>query len=232
MNPEDQPLWGARSKLARADKLIAELLSAINQHFKDHPPDIQFSYDPPDDPDALLPKNIRSSTNVKRVPPETGAIVGDIIHNLRAALDLLAIDLVRANRGNEKGVYFPFCASADQLDLMIKQKHFDRAGAKAVAVLKTIEPYAAGNALLRHVHDLDIQDKHRAIIPTTTVAVAGLTVGQTDDGRLRIGPATPQVKVQFPDDCVLAGEPLFPTLVDLKREVTNVVDAFEATLDS
>jgi hypothetical protein len=44
-----------------------------------------------------------------------GAIVGDIIHNLRAALDLAACDLVRIRGGNDNGVYFPFCNEPDEL---------------------------------------------------------------------------------------------------------------------
>ena len=70
-------------------------------------------------------------------PPEDfGAIVGDIIHNLRAALDLAACELVRAVGQSDKGVYFPFSQSESDLDKTIKVRHFDRAGPDAVALLK------------------------------------------------------------------------------------------------
>src|ERR1700678_207635 len=38
----------------------------------------------------------------EEVPLDFAAIIGDAIHNLRTALDLLACDLVRANGGTEK----------------------------------------------------------------------------------------------------------------------------------
>lgn len=81
--------------------------------------------------------------------PWFAAIAGDIVHNLRAALDQAACELVRIRGGNVKNVYFPFSDSETRLDEAIKSKNFDRAGADAVALLKTLRPYKGGNEVLR-----------------------------------------------------------------------------------
>jgi hypothetical protein len=99
-------------------------------------------------------------------PPEIiGAIVGDIIHNLRASLDLAACDLVRLRGGNDNKVYFPFCDRPEELDEMIRRRNFKRAGPRAVALLHELRPYRNGNVALRAIHDLDVQDKHHSLIP-------------------------------------------------------------------
>ena len=102
---------------------------------------------------------------VEPVPEVLAAIVGDIVHNLRTSLDLLASDLVRLNGGDASDVYFPFAKSADKLDGMIKSKKFDRASPQAVQLLNSIRPYEGGHQALREAHDLDILDKHRQLIP-------------------------------------------------------------------
>lgn len=102
---------------------------------------------------------------VLREPPEDlPLILGDALHNLRAALDHLAIAVVEANGGNGSGVYFPFGLNAAHLDQQISKKKFDRASADAVSLLRTIAPRKDGNAELRAIHDLDIADKHKLIL--------------------------------------------------------------------
>ena len=101
----------------------------------------------------------------KSPPDELALVLGDAIHNLRATLDLLAAELVRRNGGSVKGVYFPFAASASELDEQIRSKKFHRAGEAAVQQVRRLAPYRGGNEALRGLHDLDIMDKHQLIIP-------------------------------------------------------------------
>lgn len=98
-------------------------------------------------------------------PSHIPLILGDAIHNLRTALDLLACDVVRLNKQSAKGVYFPFADSEAGLAEMIVRKKFSRASEDAQRLLKTIQPYRGGNELLRALHDLDVMDKHQLIIP-------------------------------------------------------------------
>jgi hypothetical protein len=97
-------------------------------------------------------------------------IIGDVVHNLRASLDLLACELVRMNGGNDNNVYFPFAENGAALDSMIKQRNFHRAHADAVNLLRSLRPFKGGNEALRAIHDLDITDKHKSLVPVVSLA--------------------------------------------------------------
>src|SRR5438874_575713 len=56
----------------------------------------------------------------EEVPVEFSAIIGDVIHNLRAALDLMAVQVVRLNHQSDEDVYFPFSKSAARFDEAIQ----------------------------------------------------------------------------------------------------------------
>jgi len=104
------------------------------------------------------------------VPCLFAAIIGDVIHNLRASLDLLATELVSHTGENANNVYFPFGNDEASLDDMIKKRHIDRAGEEIVTLVKSFKPYKGGNILLRALHDLDITDKHKSLIPVAHYA--------------------------------------------------------------
>jgi hypothetical protein len=167
-------------------------------------------------------------------PPETiGAIVGDIIHNLRAALDLAACDLVRIRNGNDNGVYFPFCDRPEELDQMIRRRNFKRAGPQAVALMHKLRPYRNGNAALRAIHDLDIQDKHHSLIPGVMSHASPAFRLRNDDGRPHISVfgdpnAASEIKLIFPEDSALGGRELIPTLHELVELVASIVEAFRS----
>lgn len=69
---------------------------------------------------------------VGQFPPHIPLILGDAIHNLRTALDLLACDVVRQNNASAKGVYFPFAHDENGLETQIKEKKFHRASPEAI----------------------------------------------------------------------------------------------------
>ena len=92
-----EPFAASKIKLKRANQHIAELERVLEEHFVANPP--SFAYTEAANPDVQF--------NLSAVgPPEcVGAIVGDVVHNLRAALDLMAVGLVekigRASVGKE-----------------------------------------------------------------------------------------------------------------------------------
>jgi hypothetical protein len=121
----------------------------------------------------------------EEVPLDFAAIIGDVIHNLRSALDLMACELVRANGQSDDDVHFPFANSATELDEMIEKRHMNRAKPEVIALLKSVAPYKGGNIALRAIHDLDIMDKHQELLPTLGMINAPEIPGQ---GTLRVGP--------------------------------------------
>lgn len=163
-------------------------------------------------------------------PAEWGPIVGDVIHNLRSALDLAAVECVRLNGGDDREVYFPFAGEEASLDKMIFKRGLGRAHPSVVSFVKSLRPFKGGNALLRALHDLDVQDKHHAIIPTG-VSYSGPIISLWNDaGEPEISvvgdPNTPsQISFVFPAGTAFAGHEVIPTLHEFVGLVDGIVDA-------
>ncbi len=188
-------------------------------------------------------------TQVEPWPDEVPLVLGDAVHNLRTALDLLAGDLVRLAGLSSKGVYFPFSESAETLDAQIKNKNFTRAGADAVALLKEIKPYRGGEDLLRALHDLDVQDKHQLILPLIHVprverlsirgAHGGIDLqGAEVSGNVRFSAGSNSIithsdiqpRIIFGNlaPLALSGRPVLETLQQMAKLARGVVEVFEA----
>jgi hypothetical protein len=191
----------------------------------------------------------------EQLPEHLSAIIGDAVHNLRSALDLLACDLVRHNSGNVTGVYFPFANSAVEMEKAIKEKNMRRASPEAVKLLRSMKPYRGGDADLRALHDLDIHDKHKGPIAivsavTTPIATAKPIVrpGQIPripawtsaiaDGHILmmvppflsppIGTELQSVfRLVLPEGTPFAGHDVIPTLHRLAQHVARTLEAFK-----
>ena len=106
------------------------------------------------------------------IPVEWSATIGDVIHNLRSALDLIACHVHRITKGNPKdigGVQYPFCSSKAELSENIRKRRLGHIGRDFLSVIEETAPYPGGNDGLRAIHDLDIMDKHRTLVPTVSI---------------------------------------------------------------
>ena len=185
-------------------------------------------------------------------------MIGDAVHNLRASLDLIVCDLVRINGKSANKVYFPFCEGQNHLKkTIVEMRLSNRAGADIAAALRSIEPYKAGNILLRAIHDLDIFDKHDALLPVIgamNLPIATIQIGKqapvqlpvfsttiTNDGQLVM--VLPELQVplgtELPARFFLAfGEvPSAPicrgrVVVEFLHELAEVVNGVVETLSS
>ncbi len=184
---------------------------------------------------------------------------GSAIHNLRSALDLLASELVRLNGQSEKDVYFPFGKDPTHFEGQIKKRNFDRAAPDVVDLLRTLKPFDGGNAALRAIHDLDITDKHKALIPVADMigmpnfsvsgpggsfAMQDCKVGPVTDGQVLIsvplGTRGIEVGRELPGAFHLVfpmGEPLakaevIPALHSLHDLTLSIVKSFEVLVTS
>jgi len=93
-------------------------------------------------------------------------VLGDLIHNLRSALDLLINDVVRIRGEDTKDAEFPFSPTKEKLDAKLLQRNRSvQLGEKLIQLIKWISPCRDGNSELHSMHVLDIIDKHRLIIP-------------------------------------------------------------------
>ena len=154
------PIFQApKLKIKRAKKHIGELQCEVTQFIARNPYRVVVEQDRKTLDDLFV---IRVQD---QIPDDFSAIIGDAIHNLGAALDLLACDLVRVNGGDVEDVYFPFCSNGTDFENTIKQRHIDRASPDIVDIFRSLEAYSGGNDALRAIHALDISDKHKILHP-------------------------------------------------------------------
>lgn len=167
-------------------------------------------------------------------PRDIDVLVGDAVHNLRATLDLLVVEAVGDK--NATDVSFPFCASVDALEVMLKKRGVDRAPVGVQEYIRDLKPYHDGNSVLRALHDLDLQDKHRRLIPAAaSITTPEIRVVTDSDGK-PVGFESGELKLEmvpiskpsavwvFPADGPLAGQPIVKALFSLYQDVSVIVD--------
>jgi hypothetical protein len=244
-----QPFDHSQFKIRRARQHIGELVEAIRKFLLGEP--------------FWLDVGVGSVPNIKtwilrvreEVPIEFSLIVGDVLHNLRAALDLMAVQLVRLNEQNDEGVRFPFSKSARAFDNAVNRSKMQRASPEAIALLKSLKPYPDGNKALQSLHALDIMDKHQSLIPTyDVIAVPDYLGGKELVRGVRIAPIkegmsadidsemSPYVRIGghyrgtfsllFPsrnasgETAPFGGDEIVPALIRLAESIERIVESF------
>lgn len=253
----DERFVASRLKVARAEEHWEEFVALSSVYIARNPIKLMVEIPPAGFPEKHHAWVIRIK---EPLPPKLSAIAGDAVHNLRTALDLLACDLVRSAGGSTKGVYFPFAERETDLPEMIRKRNFQRAGAAAVRLVKELKPFPGGNVSLRGLHDLDILDKHKSLVPvlgaatspTATIRFYGgeptnlpvLRSAITHDGQIVwLMPAVSNIplgselpfglEINFGDDAgVFSGREILATLRDLTSEVTRIVELFAAQIEA
>lgn len=102
-------------------------------------------------------------------------IIGDVVHNLRSALDIMICELVVEASPNfdVKKVKFPFLKDVSGKVDAIKNANVNVAGSHVPPLIEAWQPFKGGASQLFALHHLDIADKRRSIIPTMLGAVFG-----------------------------------------------------------
>ena len=102
---------------------------------------------------------------------QAASIAGDILYNLRAALDHAYWEVVSpfaATPKEQQAIQFPFTETAARLDAVVRSKFADRVSPSFFQAIINLKPHAepGGNELLYLVHQFNKIDKHRMPIPT------------------------------------------------------------------
>jgi hypothetical protein len=162
-------LDGVREKLRRADYHLTQLKESVNEWGTSENKTDPFVVKD-DKKHKIL---IISHGEVRPNNPTWPLLVGDIVHNLRSALDHLVCQLAVLN-GNSVSccdkTYFPICickSDLDKAERCSRLLHQD-----AFTEIKNLQPYktAALSGLdpeldiLWIIHKLDIIDKHRLLV--------------------------------------------------------------------
>lgn len=225
------PFEAPRLKIERAKHHVRSLRDCLDAFVATRP--VRWSAEPiVGDPWAISMR-----CDIDAMPNEVPAVIGDIVHNARTALDLVAADLVRHKKSSTKNVYFPICENQDDLREIIKRRNFDKAGQAAVKFVVALKPYRGGNISLRALHDLDIIDKHMAIVPGS-INTAGPIIQMFDDEgnhwpTIVSDPNEPSdLKFVLPENVPLAGQELVPTLQGLVQLSEGIVESLIALADT
>jgi hypothetical protein len=154
-------LAGVWEKVYQADRHMTSLEETLNAVYSEASATIRLVRDTEtDDYCAVLPA-------VPSLPPRIGAIIGDICHNLRSALDHLAYQLVlfpRVDSGEPKTA-----ENAIQFPIFLKESKYNDSGisgadTRAKAVIRFRQPFGDPNHVLWLLHELNNRDKHRLLL--------------------------------------------------------------------
>ena len=180
----------SKIKIYRAKQHLKELQDIINEFFASNPYKIDTKRD------SHTRRLVYYLTDVKDVPPEISLISGDIIQNLRSALDHLAYELfIKETKGKLSGkhIYFPI---EKNLETYQKEKGRKTKGISTADIehIDDSKPYKGGNDILWQIAELNNIDKHRLLI------TVGSSFGSLDIGARMISEMRKLSKdVQFPD---------------------------------
>jgi hypothetical protein len=149
-----------RLKIARAREHIADLVGQLHLFSASKPFDLRWV-------NLGAEGKTRQGLKIfqtKPFPSFFAMLIGDAVHNCAAALDLLACELVRLNNKDAANVYFPFGKDQAHFNKEIVKASFV-ASPQALSLLKQVKPYWGGDDWLRGLHELDLIDKHRLLVP-------------------------------------------------------------------
>lgn len=157
----DERLSLIRIKVERAKKHLRDLGVVRDRFINSKPYQIEIR------PDPQTGYNVFYITSLQAAPAEIGLVAGDVIHNLRSALDHLAYQLVYVSGATHtKQTSFPIWDDPAEYKHQRVRK-VQGMTQRAIDAIDATEPYQGGKgAGLWCLHYLDIADKHHALLIT------------------------------------------------------------------
>jgi hypothetical protein len=165
---------GVWIKIERAKHHFRDL-QALVERFLEAKPYRAVHYDDPHTGDLV------HRVEVSNQPPRWwSAIAGDCIHNLRSALDLLVCEVVRARGKRIKdNTGFTIAKSAEDFEARYPRK-VEGVPKVAVDLIKKAKPYQGADNPFWRLHQLDIEDKHKLLVPVGMVHKRTITTFTLD----------------------------------------------------
>jgi hypothetical protein len=117
-----------------------------------------------------------ADTTQGTIVDELALRLGDAVHNLKCALDHAWFQTVNRLIPTEKWerAKFPVYPSADLLEDALRKLKIDISTPKFFKFISCeIQPYKGGNVAIRPIHELNIRDKHRLLIPVVHYSSIG-----------------------------------------------------------
>jgi hypothetical protein len=242
------PFNSSRRKIARAKKHLAQLKrKVITIGNKKHLREL-FT-----EPDSKHPQNtVYKVRFTGHVPVDCSEITGDVVNNLREALDHATYGVALASgRTKILNAYFPFSADAAHFEANLKGRCADVPN-EIYPLLRSYEPYKGGSDALWALNAVCIANKHKIIIPVIRATVsAGVNVHGTGfmsmpytlswdrtKNEMELITLGPEAQFQgefhfgffiaFADIEILDGKPVIPVLDRFVEIVEIIVNEIEA----
>lgn len=249
-----EALEPSRKKVERAYKHIDDLNIMIGEFFRSDFYDL-FVYKDFDERMNRLKYKLHRVLDVITA----ALIIGDVLHNLRSALDLLYYQIVlRCDGAPTKYTRFPILDTREELEVRLDAALKKQQITPTVRgfILKTIKPYKAGNFALWAIDDLNIRDKHQLLVPMLQLmAIEGIRLKDKEDGTeiplstIFIDDSWDQrltelygrdlevtdkghasAAILFHLGTPLEGQAALPALNGIAEEVTRTIEAFDTLL--
>lgn len=119
--------------------------------------------------------------DVAEVDTVISLVIGDAVHNLRAALDHLAVALVEdAGAVSSASTYFPISNSASKY-AMTSPGQVQGISISDKKRIDSLQPYLGGDDRFWGLHRMDITDKHNLIL-TQTQCIGGINYAVSEAG--------------------------------------------------
>lgn len=151
------PFRSALLKVMRADHCLEELENAIrvlpNSMGK------QFLI-------GMSDETVNLTYLPDKMPLQLSAAIGDCIHNLRSAFDHVSVALTAAPIGGGDPIKASFpTGQAENAYKRARDQKMKGAPEKALQIVDALMPWKGGPNLIRELHELDVLDKHRLLVP-------------------------------------------------------------------
>ena len=238
---------GPRQRINRANQHIRGLAATLEAYCKTDFCRIGV------EADAKEGVSIVRLERTRELPGEIPLMLGDAVHNLRSALDFLASDIIRSG-GKQPTRYtrFLFDASREKLVVALAAGPMKAARPDLLdLIVDTIKPYKGGDESLYGLNELDLDERHRLIMPVFAVITLHnvsirdenrsiVKIGKVDlgaHGEFSVPKASGPVQLAnytsatfhalFEKGHAFEGQPIVPTLHRLSQVVSGVVDTIE-----
>jgi hypothetical protein len=168
----------SRLKIKRANQHVLDFQGVLNIFLKTNFYTFGIEHKADTGQDILQFKMTREA------PEDLPLILGDAIHNLRAALDLAYVELItRVGKEPSKWTTLRVYENRQKLVDTLSQGILQGAPDVVAMLADTIKAYEGGDSLLTALDCLDISDKHVLLVPVfTAVALVGFDAEVTMPG--------------------------------------------------
>ena len=237
----------ARLKIERANKHIQDLHQSMQAitHKQSYIPAIQHNSETGE---------YQLKITGAQVVVDWSLALGDVVHNLRTALDHVVWELVATitKQTPSKWVRFPFQKTRPELVGTINRGEIKSIGTDLIdLIVDEIKPYDGGNDPLVALHRMDIMDKHHSLISVISqMDFDGLVIALMKSGEIRTLPVrmmgeqdyialataaefkladhgNTTFQVLFKEGGAFKDKPVIPTLHNMSQVVSSIVDVIE-----